>query len=119
MQVKTRPVELGYELRCCRPIGFDLTLCILLDLGVKKLFNEGISGCMVTANSREEIAPLYLAYIQNSEGKIEPRLVNVKSEFANLCFQNLDYITEKDYSKASKYIENPFAYDFNKIVTIG
>lgn len=119
LQVKTRPVELGYELRCCRPIGFDLTLCTLLGLGVKKLFDEGISGCMVTANSRGEIAPLYLTDIQNEEGKIEPRLVNVKSEFANLCFQNLDYITEEDYTTASKYVKNPSAYDFNKIVTIG
>jgi len=36
IQIKSRPVELGYELRCCRPIGFDLTLCTLLGIGVKK-----------------------------------------------------------------------------------
>ena len=33
IDIKSRPVELGYELRCCRPIGFDLTLCTLLGLG--------------------------------------------------------------------------------------
>ncbi len=117
LKVKTRPVELGYELRCCRPIGFDLTLCTLLGLGVKKLFDEGKKGCMVTANSRGEIAPLYLTDLQNEEGKIAPRLVDVKSEFANLCFQNLDYITAEDYEEASKYVENPSMYDFNKIVS--
>jgi len=65
IDIKSRPVELGYELRCCRPIGFDLTLCTLLGLGVKKLFDEGKSGCLVSANSRGEITPLYLSNLED------------------------------------------------------
>ena len=89
--VKSRPVELGYELRCCRPIGFDLTLCKLLGIGVKKLFDEEESGCMVTANSKGEITPLYLSDLQDEQGIIQPRLVDITSEFSRLYFQNLHY----------------------------
>jgi len=117
INIKSRPVELGYELRCCRPIGFDLTLCTLLGLGVKKLFDQGISGCIVTANSRGEVTPLFLEDIQGEDGKIAPRLVNVDSEFAKLFFQNMHYIQESDYEAAKAYLPDPERYDFNKILS--
>lgn len=116
LDVKTRPVEIGYELRCCRPIGFDLTLCTLLGIGVKKLFDEGKSGCLVSANSRGDILPLYLTDLQDKDGKIQPRLVDIDSEFAHLCFQNLHYIKESDYKDLGDYNINPIAYDFDKIL---
>ena len=116
IDIKSRPVELGYELRCCRPIGFDLTLCTLLGLGVKKLFDEGKTGCMVTANSRGEVSPLFLSDIQDASGKIAPRLVDVDTEFVQLCFQNLYYLSEADYENAKTYLKNPSVYDFNKIL---
>jgi len=116
LNVKSRPIELGYELRCCRPIGFDLTLCTLLGIGVKKLYDQGLSGCMVSANSRGEITPLFLTDMQDSSGKIPPRLVDIDSEFANLCFQNLDYLKENDYEAARKFVSDPAAYDFKKIL---
>jgi 6-phosphofructokinase 1 len=117
IQIKSRPVELGYELRCCRPIGFDLTLCTLLGLGVKKMFDEGLSGCIVTANSRGEVSPLFLTDLQDTDGKIAPRLVDINSEFARLCFQNLHFLEESDYEKAKTYLEEPAEYDFNKILS--
>ncbi|MGC1515301.1 MAG: 6-phosphofructokinase [Maribacter sp.] len=116
IDIKSRPVELGYELRCCRPIGFDLTLCTLLGLGVKKLFDEGKTGCMVTANSRGEVSPLFLSDIQDASGKIAPRLVDVDTDFVQLCFQNLYYLSEADYENAKTYLKNPSVYDFNKIL---
>jgi 6-phosphofructokinase 1 len=115
IDIKSRPVELGYELRCCRPIGFDLTLCTLLGLGVKKLFDEGKSGCLVSANSRGEITPIYLSDLEDEQGKIQPRLVDIDSEFSKLCFQNLHYLDESDYETAKKYLKNPSEYDFKKI----
>ena len=116
IDIKSRPVELGYELRCCRPIGFDLTLCTLLGLGVKKLFDEGKSGCLVSANSRGEITPIYLSDLEDEQGKIQPRLVDIDSEFSRLCFQNLHYLDESDYGAAKKYVTNPSEYDFYKIL---
>ncbi|MFL1013119.1 6-phosphofructokinase [Flavisericum labens] len=116
LTVKTRPVELGYELRCCNPIAFDLTLCTLLGIGVKKLFDQGISGCIVSANSKGDITPLFLKDFEDENGKIPPRLVDINSDMAQLFFNNLFYIQEKDYDQAKKYVPNPEAYDFKKIL---
>ena len=116
IDVKSRPVEMGYELRCCRPIGFDLTLCTLLAMGVKKLFQQGLTGCLVSANSNGDIKPLYLKDLEGPDGKIKPRLVDIESEMAKLLFSNLHYITATDYEKAKKYVPNPEEYDFNKIL---
>lgn len=116
IEVKSRPVEMGYELRCCRPIGFDLTLCTLLAMGVKKLFKQGLTGCLVSANSNGDIKPLYLKDLEGSDGKIKPRLVDIDSEMAKLLFSDLHYITKDDYEKAKQYVSNPEEYDFNKIL---
>ncbi|HKK12394.1 MAG TPA: 6-phosphofructokinase [Flavobacteriaceae bacterium] len=116
LNVKTRPIELGYELRCCRPIGFDLTLCTLMGVGVKKLFDEGKTGCLVSANAKGEVSPLYLKDLQDKDGKIQPRLVDMNSEFAHLCFQNLYYLKESDYKYLKAFNINPKDYDFNKIL---
>lgn len=116
IEVKSRPVEMGYELRCCRPIGFDLTLCTLLAMGVKKLFKQGLTGCLVSANSNGDIKPLYLKDLEGPDGKIKPRLVDIDSEMAKLLFSDLHYITKDDYEKAKQYVSNPEEYDFNKIL---
>ena len=116
IDVKSRPVEMGYELRCCRPIGFDLTLCTLLAMGVKKLFQQGLTGCLVSANSNGDINPLYLKDLEGPDGKIKPRLVDIESEMAKLLFSNLHYITVADYEKVKKYVPKPEEYDFNKIL---
>jgi 6-phosphofructokinase 1 len=116
IDVKSRPVEMGYELRCCRPIGFDLTLCTLLAMGVKKLFQQGLTGCLVSANSNGDIKPLYLKNLEGPDGKIKPRLVDIESEMAKLLFSNLHYINVADYEKAKKPVSNPEEYEFNKIL---
>jgi 6-phosphofructokinase len=116
LSVKSRPVELGYELRCCNPIAFDLTLCTLLGIGVKKLYDQGISGCIISANSKGDIAPLFLKDFEDENGKIPPRLVDINSDMAQLFINNLFYIKEKDYEKAKEYLPNLEAYDFKKIL---
>ena len=116
IKIKSRPVELGYELRCCRPIGYDLTLCTLLGIGVKKLYDEGTTGCIVTANSRGDISPMFLSEMEDENGKIPPRLVDMNAQISILCFQNLHFLTERDYPVAQTYLDNPEAYDFNKIL---
>lgn len=116
IDIKSRPVEIGYELRCCNPIAFDLTLCTLLGIGVKKLFDEGITGCIVSANSRGDITPLYLKDFEDENGKVQPRLVDVDSDMAKLFIDNLRYIKENDYKEAKRYLKNPEEYDFKKIL---
>ncbi len=115
--VKSRPNELGYELRCCRPISFDLEYATLLGTGVMKLFQDGVTGCMVTADPAGNIAPLYLKDVEDEKGKVKPRLVDINSERAQLVYHNnLHYITKDDYKEAKKYLPNPEEYDFIKIL---
>ena len=117
IKIKSRPVELGYEIRCVRPIAFDLMYCALLGMGVKYLFDKGITGCMVTSDPKGDIAPLYLKDVEDEHGKVKPRLVNMNSQKAKLIFEDsLQYLTKADYNAAKKYIANPEEYDFVKIL---
>jgi ATP-dependent phosphofructokinase / diphosphate-dependent phosphofructokinase len=115
--VKSRPNEIGYELRCVRPIAYDLSYATLLGTGVMKLFQEGISGCMVTVTPEGNILPLYLKDVEDENGKVKPRLVNMNSERVKLVYENnLHYITRNDYKAAKKYLPEPEEYDFKKIL---
>jgi 6-phosphofructokinase 1 len=115
--VKSRPEEMGYELRCCRPVAYDLNYATRLGLGVYKLFKEGKTGCMVTVDRGGSILPLYLKDVEDEKGKVKPRLVNVETEKVQLIFRNnLHYITKADYRGAKKYVPNPEEYDFFKIL---
>ena len=117
LKVKSRPVELGYELRCVQPVAFDLLYCALLGMGVKKLFDQGATGCMVTSDHKGDIAPLYLKDVEDEHGKVKPRLVNIESQKVQLVYGiNHQYITEEDYEAASKFVDAPENYDFYKIL---
>jgi len=116
ISIKSRPIELGYELRCCRPIGYDLTLCTLLGIGVKKLFEEGKTGCIVTTNSRGDITPMYLSEFENDHGVIPPRLVDINAEISKLSFKNLHFVDQSDYGQIETLVNNPEQYDFKKIL---
>jgi len=117
LKVKSRPVELGYELRCVAPVAYDLMYCGLLGYGVKKLFDEGRTGCMVTASSDGVIAPLYLEDVADENGKIKPRLVNIDSGKPKLIFENgLQYIEPGDYEAAKEWLPNPEEYDLKTIL---
>ena len=117
INVKSRPVELGYELRCIIPTAFDLLYCSLLGIGVKILFDQGKTGCMVTSDPKGDISPLYLKDVEDENGKIKPRLVDVNCQKSELVFRNnLHYITEDDYDSARQYVDNPEEFDFLKIL---
>ncbi|MEN8155742.1 MAG: 6-phosphofructokinase [Bacteroidota bacterium] len=117
ISVKSRPEEIGYELRCCRPIAFDLAYTTRLGLGVFTLFSKGETGCMTTIGKEGNIVPLYLKDVEDENGKVKPRLVNIESELVQVIFRNnLHYITKEDYRAAKKYVKNPEEYDFLKIL---
>jgi len=119
LNVKSRPVELGYELRCVQPIAYDQLYCGLLGYGVKKLFDEGQTGCMVTATETGVIAPLYLEDVEDENGKIKPRLVNMNGPKQKLIMEHgLQYIEPGDYEEAKAYLDDPKAYDFREILQL-
>jgi len=70
INVKSRPVEIGYEVRCVNPIAFDLRYCSSLGNGVKELFDRGEKGCIVIARPDGRVEPLYLRDIADEKGKI-------------------------------------------------
>ena len=118
LKVKSRPVELGYEIRCQTPIAYDLTYCSELGIGVHKLFAEGKTGCMVYVDSEGNVSPLYLKDLQDpTTGKIPPRLVDIKSDkFSSVVDNIINAITPADYEAAKQYVANPEEYDFHKIL---
>lgn len=117
LNIKSRPVELGYELRCVRPVAFDLMYCGLLGYGVKLLFDQGVSGAMVTSDPAGNCHPLYLKDVEDENGKVKPRLVDMNGEKTKMVFENgLQYIGPEDYDAAREYLPNPEDYDFRKIL---
>ena len=117
INVKSRPEEMGYELRCCRPVAYDLNYATRLGLGVYKLFKAGHTGCMVTVDRTGCILPLFLKDVEDENGKVKPRLVNIESEKVQLIYRNnLHFITKADYNRAKKFVEKPEEYDFYKIL---
>ena len=118
MKIKTRPVEIGYDIRCQSPIAYDLLYCSQLGAGVYELFIKGETGCMVYVDTLGTIKPLYLSDLQDPEtGNIPPRLVDINGDQAQVVVKHLlNYITPADYEGAKKYVPNPEAYDFYKIL---
>ncbi len=116
LPVKSRPVEIGYEIRCCEPIAYDLKYCTLLGSGVKKLFDEGKTGCIVVAKNDGTIEPLFLKDIENDKGKIKTRMVDIDTEDFRLFYSNLHYVKEKNYEAAKKYVTDPENYNVDRIL---
>ena len=119
LKVKSRPVEIGYDVRCQDPVAYDVTYCTELAMGVYQLYSEGKTGCMVYVDSYGNVSPLYLADLQDpNTGKIPPRVVDINSGTAQNYYKYIaHYVTEADYEAVKALgIENPEAYDFNKIL---
>ena len=118
LKVKSRPVELGYEIRGQTPVAYDLTYCSELGIGVYKLFSEGKTGCMVYVDGCGNVEPLYLKDLQDpATGKILPRMVDISSDRFKAVVDNiLMAITPPDYEAARQYLSNPEEYDFCKIL---
>lgn len=117
LKVKTRPVEIGYDVRCQDPIAYDLTYCSELAMGVYELFKKGETGCMVYVDAFGNAKPLYLHDLQNEEGKIPPRRVEIEGGIAQNYYNHIcHYITPADYEAAKAYVADPEEYDFRKIL---
>lgn len=115
--IVSRPVEVGYSLRCVDPSAFDLTYCTTLGIGVKKLYEEGYSGCMVAMDLEENIIPVYLKDVEDENGKIRTRLVNMDKEEVRLTLkENIYYLTETDRKNAKNWLKNPEEYEYNTIL---
>ena len=88
------------------------------EFGGKGSGEGGFGKIISLAFDREgNISPLYLKDVEDENGKVKPRLVNVESEKVQLIYRhNLHYITKEDYRAAKKYVKDPEEYDFLKIL---
>ena len=117
LDIICRPVEVGYSLRCVDPSAFDLTYCTTLGIGVKKLYDEGHSGCMVAVNLEEEVIPVYLKDVEDEHGKIRTRLVNIDKEVVRQTLaENIYYLTAQDRSLARKWLADPEPFEYERIL---
>ncbi len=117
LKIKSRPIEIGYDVRCQDPIAFDLTYCSELAIGAYELYKRGETGCMVYVDAFGEVKPLYLHELQNEEGKIPPRRVDIDGGIARSYYEHVcHYITPADYEAAKAYVADPENYDFKKIL---
>ena len=117
IKVKSRPVEIGYEVRCCPPTAFDLKYCTLLGYGVKQLFDEGKSGCIVVCHNNGRVLPLYLEDVEDPKtGKIVPRLVDTEAQDYKMLLDNFHVLNEDDLEKEAKYIADPQNYTMKAVL---
>ena len=119
LKVKSRPVEIGYDVRCQDPVAYDLTYCTELAMGVYQLYSEGKTGCMVYVDSYGNVSPLYLADLQDpNTGKIPPRVVDINAGTAQNYYKYIaHYVTPDDYEAVKALgINNPEDYDFHKVL---
>lgn len=117
LSIICRPVEVGYSLRCVDPSAFDLTYCTTLGIGVKKLFEERHTGCMVAVNLEEEVIPVYLEDVEDKNGRIRTRLVNIEKEVVRQTFsENIYYLTAADSKAAKEWLPNPEEFEYARIL---
>ena len=119
LKVKSRPVEIGYDVRCQDPVAYDVTYCTELAMGVYQLYSEGKTGCMVYVDSYGNVSPLYLADLQDpTTGKIPPRVVDINAGTAQNYYMYIaHYVTPDDYEAVKALgINNPEDYDFHKVL---
>ena len=117
IKINSRPVELGFGLRCCDPISFDLSFCTQLGFGVYKLFKEEKTGCMVTVDHKGQVNPLYLKDVEDENGKVKPRLVDMNSNKVTAIIENnLHYLSKEDYEEAKNYLDCPEEFYFSTIL---
>ena len=72
---------------------------------------------MVYVDAYGDPHPLYLKDLQNEEGKIPPRRVDIEGGTARNYYNHIcHFITPADYEAAKAYVPNPEEYDFKKIL---
>ncbi len=72
--------DIGYELRCAKPVPFDVEYCRTLGYGAIRYLLSGESGAMVALRGGK-VAPVSLSdMIDPATGRIRVRLVDTKTE---------------------------------------
>jgi 6-phosphofructokinase 1 len=93
--------DIGYELRCARPVPFDLDYTRTLGYGAVRYLIEGGSGALI-ALSGGRVQPVRLdELLDPSTGRIRTRLVDVTTEAYRVARDNMTRLESSDFKGAA------------------
>ena len=93
--------DIGYELRCARPVPFDLDYTRTLGYGAVRYLIEGGSGALI-ALSGGRVQPVRLEELLDPEtGRIRTRLVDVTTEAYRVARDNMVRLEPEDFEGAT------------------
>jgi 6-phosphofructokinase len=93
--------DIGYELRCARPVPFDLDYTRTLGYGAVRYLVEGGSGALI-ALSGGRVQPVRLdELLDPATGRIRTRLVDVTTEAYRVARDNMVRLEPRDFEGAA------------------
>ncbi|HEY1653898.1 MAG TPA: 6-phosphofructokinase [Candidatus Tumulicola sp.] len=91
--------DIGYELRCAKPVPFDLDYTRTLGYGAVRYLLDGGSGALI-ALSGGRVEPVRLAELLDPEtGRIRTRLVDVTTEAYRVARDNMVRLEPEDFEE--------------------
>ncbi len=93
--------DIGYELRCAKPVPFDLDYTRTLGFGAVRYLLEGGSGALI-ALSGGRVQPVRLDELLDPDtGRIRTRLVDVTTEAYHVARDNMVRLEPRDFHGAA------------------
>jgi ATP-dependent phosphofructokinase / diphosphate-dependent phosphofructokinase len=91
--------DIGYELRCAKPVAFDVDYTRTLGYGAVRYLLDGGSGALI-ALSGGRLRPVALEELLDpATGRIRTRLVDVKAEAYAVARDHMVRLTERDFDQ--------------------
>lgn len=107
LEVKATIVSknIGYELRCCDPIPFDMEYCRDLGYMAAKFIHHNGTGALVSMQNGHFV-PMYFKDILNPKtGRMKIRMVDTTSDFYEVAQQYMIRLTKEDFQNEAKIEE--------------
>ncbi|HEX3368252.1 MAG TPA: hypothetical protein VHS56_01645, partial [Candidatus Cybelea sp.] len=94
--------DIGYELRCAKPVAFDVDYTRTLGFGAVRYLLDGGSGALI-ALSGGHVTPLDLSDLLDPEtGRIRTRQVDLTTEAYRVARDYMVYLDPSDFSDDQK-----------------
>jgi 6-phosphofructokinase len=102
LRVQIQPLDLGYELRCAPPDGFDIQYCRGLGYSAIRFLLQGGSGAMVTVQG-DRLVPIPFSEIMDpATGRIRVRRVDVESEMYGVYLSYMIRLRLEDFADPAR-----------------
>jgi 6-phosphofructokinase 1 len=90
--------DLGYELRCASPGGYDIQYCRSLGYWATRFLLEGRSGAMVTIQGGKLIPMKFEEMLDPATGRVRVRYVDVSSEMYQTLYAYMIRLKPDDFA---------------------